>query len=120
MSAKKEIDAWLEGQASEPVPPGVVRMVCPPSYAHETLVINNLNGTKPLTPCNTGWKKPKEQKVKSHPWVISVKDATREQMLSLRDWLNNNNLSGGKIYAGNISDAFEKEQSNVSRKPREE
>ena len=45
-----EEDAWLERSMAEPVEPGHVRIVQPPSYATEGVILDNLDGTEPLVP----------------------------------------------------------------------
>lgn len=125
-----EEDAWLRQMAEEPVPDDVVRVVAPPSDAHEAATIDM--GEE--TPGNTGQvyrdepippapmpapapmaPAPMPEPVEvDHPWVVFIPSANRTHILALCDWLNAHGLTGGKVYSGNVYDAYMKELSNAN------
>ncbi len=104
-----EEDAWLEQQATEPVEPGTVRVVAPPSHAEEATVLNNLDGTEPLVPepAPVPYEKPaiipappkamaeaSAQRDVPRAWVVEVPSATRSQMQRLAGTLTSMGLTG--------------------------
>lgn len=135
-----EEDAWLERAATEPVEPGHIRIVAPPSYADAPTVLDNLDGDETLVPepvriepAETMAEVPiappmpapepmapptpptmPEPVPFGHPWVVFIPSANRPQILALRDWLNANGMTGGKVYSGNVRDAYMKELSNAN------
>jgi len=139
---RAEEDAWLEQAATEPVEPGHVRIVAPPSYATEATIIDNTEGDRPMVPEPTriapaptmaevpiappdpeqfepapmAYEPPRTIAPAEvpHPWVVTIPSASRTQVLALRDWLNANGLTGGKVYSGSISDAYRKELGNAN------
>lgn len=44
-----------------------------------------------------------------HAWVISIPSATRQQMLTVADFMRSNGIKFDRIYSGNVTDAFRKE-----------
>lgn len=124
-------DAWLEEQATAPVPEGVVRVVAPPSYEQAATVIDMGETTpgntgrvyrdEPIPPTPPAYEPtpaptapPAPPTEASHPWVVAIPSATRAQILALRDWLNATGLTGGKVYSGTVYDAYMKELSNAN------
>lgn len=121
---KAEEDAWLEQQATEPVEPGTVRVVAPPSYADKATVANNVDGTEPLVPepapvappmaappappeppAPTQYQPPAEI---MHPWVISIPSASKTQAQAVADFMKANGIAFERIYSGDMAQAYAK------------
>lgn len=125
-----EEDAWLRQMAEEPVPDDVVRVVAPPSDAHVAAAIDMGEETpgnteqvyrdEPIPPAPMPAPTPMapapmpEPVEVDHPWVVFIPSANRTHILALRDWLNAHGLTGGKVYSGNVYDAYMKELSNAN------
>lgn len=129
-------DAWLRQMTAEPAPENVVRIVAPPSdelqndtaerEAYERGPVpapEQMPTPEPMPTAPTFEPAPiappapptmPEPAEIAHAWVVFIPSASRTQVLALRDWLNANGMTGGKVYSGNVRDAYMKELSNAN------
>ena len=127
---KAEEDAFLEQAAAEPVEPGHVRIVAPPSYADKATIIDNVDGTEPLVPepvrvapaptmaeapvsppapieppAPVQYQPPTEI---MHPWVISIPSASKTQAQDVADFMRAKGIAFDRIYSGDLAQAYAK------------
>ena len=127
---KAEEDAFLEQAAAEPVEPGHVRIVAPPSYADKATIIDNVDGTEPLVPepvrvapaptmaeapvsppapieppAPVQYQPPTEI---MHPWVISIPSASKTQAQAVADFMRAKGIAFDRIYSGDLAQAYAK------------
>lgn len=140
---KAEEAAWMEQAASEPVEPGRIRIIVPPSSLDEPIVLDNLDGDSPAVPEPTrivpaptmteapiappspeqfepapiAYEPPRiiTPAEVSHPWVISIPSATKEQAVAVAEFMRANGIAFERIYSGDMQQAYAKWRTENAR-----